>query len=786
MIFVDRQRVAPSEKWLQRAVRETAKAAAAGRAGEADPGLDLRRAWASRETRELLIELFRAKCAFCETCVGVTGSADIEHFRPRTRAVDLDGEVFAGGYWWLAAAWGNLYFSCQICNRNKANRFPVAGRRAAAPDGDLSELLRDPLTGRRLAGERALVLDPCHDNPQQYLVFDENGWAASLPQDEATLQAYGGHDRGRVTIDIFGLNRKELVEQRRLVATSLWERYKTLLDLVAGRSNVALLRERIEALFEERPEMEYLALRRQILSEIREGLEVTLSTARLDDVLREPTRGGGLRGRSLGTPEIEEPASRHFDAVLGQSFSVGEGGLGGVSKAVKSSAIHDQQVYQRRVEQGSIDDLSTYGRSAAIASIRVHNFRGLADVELRFGGGAEGQASWMALLGENGVGKSSVLHAVALTLMGQRHLDSVAADVDFGGLLRRGTDEGLVQVQLAADADALEMRVGPEGVSFADSKRELRTFLFGFGSARWLPRRGSLPPDERRLFRVQNLFNPFVPLSNAVGWLASLSPDEVAFRRAEEPILKLLQRPPGDRLGQRDGRVVILPGRDGGKALPLAELSDGYQTILAIAGEILQVTGAVWENPADAEGIVLLDEIGAHLHPRWKLRVVGSFRQAFPRLQFLVTTHEPLCLRGLHDREIVLMRFDDQERLEVVGDLPSIEGMRIDQILTSHLFGLGSTLDPQVEKDFNTYYALLAKKRRTAEEEELLAALRETVGSQGVLGDTPREQMIYRVIDEYLAREPPRPGESPALERETVQRAAELWKQSAVKPPPPE
>jgi hypothetical protein len=49
MIFVDRQRVAPSEKWLERAVRETAKAAAAGRAGEADPDLDLRRAWASRE-----------------------------------------------------------------------------------------------------------------------------------------------------------------------------------------------------------------------------------------------------------------------------------------------------------------------------------------------------------------------------------------------------------------------------------------------------------------------------------------------------------------------------------------------------------------------------------------------------------------------------------------------------------------------------------------------------------------------------------------------------------------
>jgi hypothetical protein len=105
----------------------------------------------------------------------------------------------------------------------------------------------------------------------------------------------------------------------------------------------------------------------------------------------------------------------------------------------------------------------------------------------------------------------------------------------------------------------------------------------------------------------------------------------------------------------------------------------------------------------------LIDEIGSHLHPRWQMRVIQGLRQTFPRVQFIVTTHYPLCLRGLFNRElVVLQRTPHNKVLAVDRDLPPIEGMRVDQLLTSEYFGLNSTIDPDLESQFSEYYQLLA------------------------------------------------------------------------------
>ena len=64
-------------------------------------------------------------------------------------------------YWWLAYEWANLYFSCEVCNRNKRNQFPVIGERA--PTG---------ATGRALRKELALLIDPCVDRPEWYMAYD--------------------------------------------------------------------------------------------------------------------------------------------------------------------------------------------------------------------------------------------------------------------------------------------------------------------------------------------------------------------------------------------------------------------------------------------------------------------------------------------------------------------------------------------------------------------------------------------------------------------------------------
>jgi 5-methylcytosine-specific restriction endonuclease McrA len=143
MIFVDRSRV-PVPKSLQSARAQNGRAAAESYFSiPRSERLQERFAfdssiWAS--LRSELVDLFYSKCAFCESSIGATTNGEVEHFRPKT---PVSGQHWSSrslfktkdkelrdGYWWLAYAWENLYFICPICNRNKANNFPIRGPRA--------------------------------------------------------------------------------------------------------------------------------------------------------------------------------------------------------------------------------------------------------------------------------------------------------------------------------------------------------------------------------------------------------------------------------------------------------------------------------------------------------------------------------------------------------------------------------------------------------------------------------------------------------------------------------
>ncbi len=132
------------------------------------------------------------KCAFCESKVSHIAYGDIEHFRPKGgyRQRESD-ELEQPGYYWLAYDWTNLFFSCQLCNqRFKKNLFPLRNpnHRARSHRDDVSR-------------EKPLLLDPARDSPKKHLTYTDE-MVRALDQ------------RGTVTIEVLGLNRPELVEQR--------------------------------------------------------------------------------------------------------------------------------------------------------------------------------------------------------------------------------------------------------------------------------------------------------------------------------------------------------------------------------------------------------------------------------------------------------------------------------------------------------------------------------------------------------------------------------------------
>ena len=96
---------------------------------------------------------------------------------------------------------------------------------------------------------------------------------------------------------------------------------------------------------------------------------------------------------------------------------------------------------------------------------------------------------------------------------------------------------------------------------------------------------------------------------------------------------------------------------EGGHAAPWSELSDGYHVFIALVADIArravmlnEVDGA--DAPKRVEGVVLIDEIDLHLHPRWQRVALPRLRDAFPRLQLVVTTHSPQVLSSAENRQV--------------------------------------------------------------------------------------------------------------------------------------
>ena len=108
-------------------------------------------------------------------------------------------------------------------------------------------------------------------------------------------------------------------------------------------------------------------------------------------------------------------------------------------------------------------------------------------------------------------------------------------------------------------------------------------------------------------------------------------------------------------------------------------LSAGYQSVLCLAMELAYRTALL--NPSldsleNLEGVVLIDEIDMHLHPRWQWKILGALRATFPNVQFIIATHSPIVISSAEDSKLILMESPNKIR-----ELPDAYGYNIGDVL---------------------------------------------------------------------------------------------------------
>lgn len=138
-----------------------------------------------------------------------------------------------------------------------------------------------------------------------------------------------------------------------------------------------------------------------------------------------------------------------------------------------------------------------------------------------------------------------------------------------------------------------------------------------------------------------------------------------------------------------------------GEYKAISDLSAGYQSvlnlILDLAYRMAILNPDEGDNIPNAEGIVLIDEIDSNLHPKWQWRIIDALTETFPNVQFIAATHSPIIVSSCKNANIISI--DEEQNIRYIGD--------------SYAFSVNEIL-----KDMLGYYMRPAKVENLIEEFE--------------------------------------------------------------------
>lgn len=164
---------------------------------------------------------------------------------------------------------------------------------------------------------------------------------------------------------------------------------------------------------------------------------------------------------------------------------------------------------------------------------------------------------------------------------------------------------------------------------------------------------------------------------------------------------------------------------ENGTITPIKYLSAGYQSLLWItmmmAFRLCQLNPTI-EDYKTVPGIVLIDEVDMHLHPRWQWRIVNALKETFPKIQFILATHAPIIISSCKDAHLI--QIDDNHSILYP---PSAYAFSIDDVaeLTQGSSGIPMELK-KLTKDFNQAFTDRDKQRALDVYQKMLAQFGET------------------------------------------------------------
>jgi uncharacterized protein (TIGR02646 family) len=239
--------------------------------------------YSDSRVKESLIELFKEKCAYCESRFLHVYSGDVEHFRPKGQIAEAQNPK--PGYYWLASNWDNLLLSCRNCNQKlkhltvgnieketmgKMDQFPLDtnGVHIQSHENDISS--EEPFR---------LLINPCIENPEDFFKYDiESGVIIPKPSNRKDKKM------AEESIRVYVLQRVPLVQARERKAIEILAQIQRVKEAIKNVSDFADNSSSIKKIYFDKilkkelkklkqflsPNEEYLGLAKQIINEFLE------------------------------------------------------------------------------------------------------------------------------------------------------------------------------------------------------------------------------------------------------------------------------------------------------------------------------------------------------------------------------------------------------------------------------------------------------------------------------------------------------------------------------------
>ena len=410
-----------------------------------------------------------------------------------------------------------------------------------------------------------------------------------------------------------------------------------------------------------------------------------------------------------------------------------------------------------------------------ITRIHLKNIRCFEEIEIDLKAESDVR-KWAVILGNNGVGKTTLLRSIAVGLCDRLGAPGLIGDLP-GEWVRKGSKDGMGTIEIELKDPERSRPVttkltiqnsdGHETIANFDStikgSNDRVIFVCAYGAGRGVMGTRDYP-KYRIVDSVYTLFDYESNLQNPELTLRRIQSGGVNIEEILESIDKILMLRPGSTNLGTSGITISGPW---GKFMPLGQVGDGYKSTLTwvtdFLGWAMFYQGDVLKRE-ELAGIVLMDELEQHLHPSWQRKIINLLHHQFPHTQFIVTSHSPLCASGLADlpdENCRLVGFEraGEESLVTNYNILPLRGLRADQVLRTRAFGLPETRNPEIQKKLEEFQILLLKDPLNESEKVKLKELRKIIEEDiPGLAESEEDRALERQLSMRLLERDDRSG----------------------------